>query len=90
MDNNAESNAESNASEQQTESVAAPSKYFWQSKIFWSSVVLFVIGLEPYIPALNEVIPDGALKRVIMLVLPLVILMARAYTNNPALVVKRE
>lgn len=66
------------------------SKYFWQSKIFWSSVVLFVIGLEPYIPALNEVIPDGALKRVIMLVLPLVILMARAYTNNPTLVVKRE
>lgn len=71
-------------------STTAPSKYFWQSKIFWSSVVLFVIGLEPYIPALNEVIPDGTLKRVIMLVLPIVILMARAYTNNPTLVVKRE
>lgn len=83
-------NAENNASEQQTETVAAPTKYFWQSKIFWSSVVLFVIGLEPYIPMLNEVIPEGALKRVIALVLPLVILMARAYTNNPTLVVKRE
>jgi len=90
MDNNAESNAESNASKQQAETVAAPTKYFWQSKIFWSSVVLFVIGLEPYIPMLNEVIPEGASKRVIALVLPLVILMARAYTSNPALVVKRE
>lgn len=53
-------------------------KSIFKSKIFWSSVVLFIIGLEPYIPTIQSVLPEH-LGALFAIVLPAIIAIARWY-----------
>lgn len=53
-------------------------KSIFKSKIFWSSVVLFIIGLEPYIPTIQSVLPEH-LGALFAIVLPAIIAVARWY-----------
>lgn len=53
-------------------------KSIFKSKIFWSSVVLFIIGIEPYIPTIQSVLPEQ-LGALFAIVLPAIIAIARWY-----------
>lgn len=57
------------------------SKWAGFSSIFVSALVLFVIGLEPYIPAITEMLPVWA-KGAAGIILPAVIIYARRYNEN--------
>lgn len=59
------------------------------SSIFMSALVLFIIGLEPYVPQIAEMLPDN-LSNIATLVLPVIILLARRFNENkPIKVVKK-
>lgn len=58
-------------------------KSIFKSKIFWSSVVLFIIGLEPYIPTIQSVLPEH-LGALFAIVLPAIIAVARWYMAHSA------
>lgn len=56
-------------------------KYALFSSIFMSGLVLFIIGLEPFIPELAAIVPDN-FSSVVSIVLPIVIMAARRYGAN--------
>lgn len=58
-------------------------KSIFKSKIFWSSVVLFIIGLEPYIPTIQSLLPEH-LGALFAIVLPALIAVARWYMAQTA------
>ena len=51
------------------------------SSIFMSGLVLFIIGLEPFIPEIAAVLPDN-LSTAVSVILPIVIMVARKYGVN--------
>ena len=53
-------------------------KSIFKSKIFWSSVILFIIGIEPYIPTIQTLLPEP-IGAIFAIVLPAVIGLARLY-----------
>lgn len=55
-------------------------KPVYKSKIVGLSIVLFIVGLEPFIPQIRAVLPQYA--EVIGLVLPVLILAARIYSTD--------
>lgn len=64
-------------------------KWAMFSSIFISALILFVLGLEPYIPELAAMLPDN-LSNIATVVLPAIILMARRFKDNdPIRVVKK-
>lgn len=56
-------------------------KYALFSSIFMSGLVLFIIGLEPFIPEIAAVLPDN-LSTAVSVILPIVIMVARKYGVN--------
>lgn len=56
-------------------------KYALFSSIFMSGLVLFIIGLEPFVPEIAAVLPDG-LSSAVAIILPIVIMVARKYGIN--------
>lgn len=64
-------------------------KWAMFSSIFVSALVLFILGLEPYIPELAAILPDN-LSNLATIVLPIIILIARRYKDNdPIRVIKK-
>ena len=64
-------------------------KWAMFSSIFVSALVLFILGLEPYIPELAAMLPDN-LSNIATIVLPAIILIARRYKDNdPIRVIKK-
>ena len=64
-------------------------KWAMFSSIFVSALVLFILGLEPYIPELAAMLPDN-LSNIATIVLPVIILIARRYKDNdPIRVIKK-
>lgn len=56
-------------------------KYALFSSIFMSGLVLFIIGLEPFVPQIAAVLPDN-LSSAVSIVLPIIIMVARKYGVN--------
>lgn len=74
-----------------TEKTTQPTNSKWAmfSSIFVSALILFVLGLEPYIPELAALLPDN-LSNIATIVLPAIIIMARRFKDNdPIRVVKK-
>lgn len=74
-----------------TEKTTQPTNSKWAmfSSIFVSALVLFILGLEPYIPELAALLPDH-LSNIATIVLPAIIIMARRFKDNdPIRVVKK-
>ena len=74
-----------------TEKTTQPTNSKWAmfSSIFVSALILFVLGLEPYIPELAAMLPDN-LSNIATIVLPAIIIMARRFKDNdPIRVVKK-
>lgn len=74
-----------------TEKTTQPTNSKWAmfSSIFVSALILFVLGLEPYIPELAALLPDN-LSNIATIVLPAIIILARRFKDNdPIRVVKK-
>lgn len=74
-----------------TEKTTPPTNSKWAmfSSIFVSALILFILGLEPYIPELAALLPDN-LSNIATIVLPAIIIMARRFKDNdPIRVVKK-
>lgn len=74
-----------------TEKTTQPTNSKWAmfSSIFVSALILFVLGLEPYIPELAALLPDN-LSNIATIVLPAIIIIARRFKdNNPIRVIKK-
>lgn len=56
-------------------------KPMYKSKIVLMSVALFLIGIEPYVPALQAVLPVE-LSSIVAVVLPILIVAARIYSTT--------
>lgn len=60
-------------------------KFWAKSKILMSSIVLFIIGLAPFVDQIKAILPTNA-AAIAGVVLPIVILAARIWSSNPQLV----
>lgn len=56
-------------------------KYALFSSIFMSGLILFIIGLEPFIPEIAAILPDN-ISAAVSIILPIVIMVARKYGVN--------
>lgn len=59
------------------------------SSIFMSALLLFIIGLEPFVPQIAEMLPEH-LKEIAMVVLPIIIMTARKMNNNKPITILPE
>lgn len=62
-------------------------KKFWSSKIIISSLLLFIIGLEPFVPQIQAILPND-IGMIVAVVLPIVIMLARIFADNEKIVIK--
>ncbi len=61
--------------------VVKQEKPVYKSKIILMSVALFLIGIEPYVPALQSVLPVEV-SSIVAVALPILIVAARIYATN--------
>lgn len=62
-------------------------KKAWSSKIIISSLLLFIIGLEPFVPQIQAILPND-IGMIVAVVLPIVIMLARIFADNEKIVIK--
>ena len=62
-------------------------KKVWTSKIVISSILLFLIGLEPFIPQLQQILPND-IGAIVAVILPIIILAARIFAQNEKIELK--
>lgn len=62
-------------------------KKVWSSKIIISSLLLFIIGLEPFVPQIQAILPND-IGMIVAVVLPIVIMLARIFADNETIVIK--
>lgn len=56
-------------------------KPVYKSKIILMSIALFLIGIEPYVPALQSILPTE-ISTIVAVVLPILIVAARIYSTT--------
>jgi hypothetical protein len=56
-------------------------KLLKKSKIAWSSAILLMIGLEPYLPQLAEALPDSA-TNALKILIPIAVIYWRTTTTG--------